>query len=88
MVAYVYDNRGQVLKLEGRRECVVSEYSIDGYNSYSSEITIGTSHNYILLRGRVVHGIVQKVICGESLRTKRAMRDYIDRMIKQEEDNK
>ena len=87
MVAYVYDNRGEVLKLDGRWECVVSEYSVDGYNSYSSEITIGTGHNYILLKGRVVHDIVQNVIYGESLKTKRAMRDYIDRMIKEEEDN-
>lgn len=88
MVAYVYDNRGEVLKLNGKRECVVSEYSVDGYNSYSSEIMIGTGHNYILLRGRVVHNIVRNVIHGESLRTKRAMREYIDRIIKEEEDNK
>ena len=97
MVAYVYkttyasgDYPEEILKLSGGRttgECEVSEFYTNGSN-YSSEIMIGTDRDYIRLKGCVVHDIVRSVIIGESLNVKIAMRDYIDRMIKEEKDNK
>jgi len=97
MVAYVYkttrtlgDYPREILKLSGSptaMECEVSEFYTNGSN-YSSEITIGGDRNYIRLKGCVVHDVVRSVIIGESLATKRIMRDYIDRLIKEEEDNK
>jgi len=97
MVAYVYkttrilgDYPKEILKLSGSPttgECEVSEFYTNGSN-YSSEITIGNDHNYIMLKGCVVHDVVRSVIIGESLKMKKVMRDYIDRMIKEEEGNK
>ena len=97
MVAYVYkttrtlgDYPREILKLSGSRtkgECEVSEFYTNGSN-YSSEITIGDDDKFIRLKGCVVHDIVRSVIIGESLKTKKIMREYIDRIIKEEEDNK
>jgi len=94
MVAYVYkttyvSETKEVLKLSGSptmNQCEVSELFRNG-NDYSSEISIGDDENYILLRGRVIHDLVKSVIKGESLKTKKAMLGYINRLIKEEDGN-
>ena len=97
MVAYVYKTTyvsgnypKEILKLSGSptmQECEVSEFYTSGSN-YSSEITIGDDRNFIRLKGCVVHDVVRSVIMGESLKMKTTMRDYINRLIKEEEGNK
>ena len=94
MVAYAYkttyvSGTKEVLKLSGSptmHQCEVSELFRNG-DVYSSQISIGDDENYILLRGRVIHDLVRSVIKGESLKTKKAMVGYINRLIKEEDDN-
>lgn len=94
MVAYVYKTtRGpfphpeEVLKLSGGRECEVSEFRRNIFgNNYTSEITIGTDREYIILRGCVVHDLVSNVMRGETLRTQKIMLEYLTRLISGEKD--
>ena len=94
MVAYVYKTtRGplpkleEVLKLSGGRECEVSEFRRNIFgNNYTSEITVGTDEEHIILRGCVVHDLVSSVMRGETLRTQKLMLDYLTRLINGEKD--